>query len=179
MKFTQTFLLLSLFALAAAVHPARADDFAARCADRAVIERVCHAHRLGTKQAFEDAMPGALIEKLVRQDQGKEGALRKVYGIEITPAMVAAEVARINSTTRAPEVLAEIKDALGDAEHFACGMARPIVVERELHGRFDNDDKLHAEKRREAEQARASLLAKQSIKDLHDVTWQLTPRPGE
>jgi hypothetical protein len=159
--------------------PARADDFAARCADRAAIERVYHAHRLGTKQPFEQAMPRELIERLVRQDQHKEAVLKKFYGAEITPAMVEAEVQRINTTTRAPEVLAEIKQALGnDAARFASAMVRPIIVERELRRRFDSDDKLHAVQRREAEQDRESLLAKRPVKDMHDVTWQLTPRPA-
>jgi hypothetical protein len=165
---------------AAALHPARADDFAARCADRAAIERVYHSHRLGTKQPFEQAMPRALLEQIVRQDQHKEAVLRKVYGMEVTAAMVAAEVERINTTTRAPEVLAEIKTALGnDAARFASAMARPILVERELRRRFDNDGKLHAAQRREAELARESLLAKNPVNDMREVTWHLTPRPAD
>jgi hypothetical protein len=100
--------------------------------------------------------------------------------MEITPAMVAAEVERINTTTRAPEVLAEIKHALGDdTARFASAMARPILVERELRQRFDNDDTLHAPQRREAELARQNLLSKKPVKDMRDVTWHLTPRPAE
>ena len=171
--------IVAVFLSAAALYPARADDFAARCADRAAIERVYHTHRLGTKHPFEQAMPRALLEQIVRQDQHKEAVLRKVYGVEITPAMVAAEVERINTTTRAPEVLTQIKHALGDdATRFAAAMARPILVERELRRRFDNDGKLHAAQRREAELARESLLAKNPVKDLREVTWHLTPRPA-
>ena len=125
-------------------------------------------------------MPQALIEQVVRQDLRKEAVLRKVYGMEITPAMVAAEVERINTTTRAPEVLAEIKHALADdAARFAATMARPILVERELRQRFDNDDKLHVAQRREADAARASLLAKIPVPNMHEVTWQLTARPAD
>ena len=172
--------ILAVFFSAAALYPAGADDFAAQCADRAAIERVYHSHRLGTKQPFEQAMPRALLEQIVRQDQHKEAVLRKVYGIEVTPAMVAAEVERIDTTTRAPEVLAEIKTALGDdAARFAAAMARPILVERELRRRFDSDDKLHAPQRREAELARESLLAKNPVQDMREVTWLLTPRPAE
>lgn len=40
-------------------------------------------------------MPRELIERVVRQDNHKEAVLRKVYGVEITPALVAAEVERI------------------------------------------------------------------------------------
>ncbi len=172
--------ILAILLFAAAQQPARADDFAARCADRAAIERVYHGHRTGTKQPFELAMPRVLLEQVVRQDQHKERVLRKVYGVKITPAMVAAEVERINTTTRAPEVLSEIKKALDDdAARFAAAMARPIIVERELRHRFDNDDKLHAAQRREAEQARETLLEKRPVKDMHDATWQLVPRPAD
>ena len=167
-------------ALLAFCSSAPASDFSTLCADRPAIERVYHAHRLGTKQTFEEAMPRALNEQVARQEQNKETALRKVYDVDVTPAMVAAEVERINTTTRAPEVLAEIKHALGDdAARFVAAMARPILVERELCRRFDNDEKLHAAQRREAEQARRSLLAKQPVKDMRDVMWQLTPRPAD
>ena len=178
MKISQPFLIAFLLCFASFLAPttARANDFSGLCADRAAIERVYHAHRLGTKQSFEEAMPRALLEQVVRQDEQKEAALRKVYGVEITPAMIAAEVERINTTTRAPEVLGEIKHALGDdAVRFASAMARPILVERELRRRFDNDDKLHAAQRREAEQARETLLAKSTVANLREVTWQLTP----
>jgi len=157
-----------------------APDLASLCADRAAMERVYHVHRLGTKQPFDQAMPPDLLEKLVRQELKKESVLRNAYGVEITQAMVEAEVKRIQATTRAPEVLAEIQHALGDdAARFARTMARPILVERELRHRFDNDDKLHAAQRKDAEQARACFLANQTPKDTRNVTWQLAARPTE
>ncbi len=159
---------------------AHADDFAALCADRAALERVYHDHRTGAKQPFDQAMPRELIESLTRQEIRKEAVLRKSYGVAITSAMLAAEVERINSTTRAPEILAELKHALGDnSDRFARSMARPILVERELRSRFDNDDKLHAEQRHEAERVRTSLLAGESVAGMQEVTWQLTPRPAD
>jgi len=159
---------------------AAASDHTALCADRAAIEHVYYTHRLGTKPPFEEAMPPELIERVTRLDLHKESVLRQRYGVEITSAMVAAEVQRIDSTTRAPKILAQIKHALGDdPERFARSMARPIVVERELRFRFDNDDALHATQRQEAEQARKQLLAGQSVAAMHEVTWQLTPRPED
>jgi hypothetical protein len=159
---------------------AAAPDRLALCADRAAIERVYHAHRTGTKRPFEESMPPAMIEKAVRLDRHKEAVLSMYYKVEITPAMVSAEVQRIDTTTRAPEVLAEIKQALGDdPERFARSMARPIVVERELRHRFDTDDALHAARRKEAEQTRQKLLAGEEIEALHEVTWELTPRPAD
>src|SRR5450759_1669864 len=109
MKFTLTYLLLPLLALAAG----QSEDFGVRCADQAAIERVYYNHRLGEKPPFEQVLPPAMLENLVRQDLRKEAALKHAYGVEVTAAMVDAEVQRINTTARAPDILAEIKAALG------------------------------------------------------------------
>ncbi|WP_150107454.1 hypothetical protein [Pedosphaera parvula] len=183
-------LLLTLCSTASAV------DFATLCADHAAIERVYYNHRTGTKASFEETLPRATLENLVQQDLKKESVLRKNYGITITPALLDAEVNRINTTTRAPEMLAEIKAALGnDPTRFAEAFARPILVERLLHDKFENDDALHAAKRHESEQIRNSLLAartngatapqllaqlkKANTNAVTETTWQLTPRPAE
>ena len=135
-----------------------ATEFSTLCADRAAIERVYYQHRLGTKPPFEETLPRATLENLVRLDLKKEAALQKIYGVTITSAQLAGEIRRINTTTRAPDMLAEIKTALGnDPEKFANAFARPILVERELRQRFDNDDALHAATRRELEKVRATL----------------------
>jgi len=192
MKFTQTFLLLPLLALAAG----QSEDFGARCADRAALERVYYNHRLGEKPPFEQVLPPAMLENLVRQDLRKETALKQAYGVEVTPALLDAEVQRINTTTRAPEMLAEIKAALGnDPARFANVFAKPILVERRLREKFDNDDALHSPQRRQVEQMRNELLAAKTngadcekllalLKHSHsnavtETTWQLAVRPAE
>src|SRR2546426_12134425 len=135
MKFERTFLMLAWFGLAV---PAQSADFGALCADRAAVERVYYNHRLGEKPPFEQVLPPATLENLVRLDLRKEAALRKIYGVEMTPALLDGEVQRINTTTRAPEMLAEIKAALGnDPERFANIFAKPILVERLLRQKFD------------------------------------------
>lgn len=187
-------MLLLLLLAAVTARAAAANDFAARVADRTAVERVYAGHRTGSQKPFEQVLPPAKIEALVRDEAKKEAVLRRVYRVTITPAQVAAEVARINATTRAPETLAEIQRALGDdPARFARSVARPIVVERELRARFDNDDALHAAQRRLAEQARTGALAArksgiaQEIAALKEVkagtvnetvSWKLTPRPA-
>jgi hypothetical protein len=173
-----------------------ADDFASLCADRTAIERVYYNHRTGNKPAFDQVSPPALIQRLAREDLHKEAVLRKVYAVDITPAMLAAEGQRINTTTRAPDTLAELKAALGnDADRFARAVARPIVVERLLRERFENDDTLHAAQRDIAEKTRDRLLAAKNrneplanlialLKQDHsgqvsETTWILTARPAE
>jgi hypothetical protein len=139
--------------------PAWADDTAALLRDRAAIERVYYNHRLGQKPPFEEALPPATLEGLVRLDLKKEAVLRKAYGVTITPALLDAEVQRINTTTRAPEMLAEIKAALGnESARFAKAFAKLFLVERLLRDKFDNDEALHAAQRREAEAVRNQLL---------------------
>jgi hypothetical protein len=110
--------------------------------------------------------------------------------------MLDAEVQRINTTTRAPETLAEIKTALdNDSDRFANVFAKPILVDRLLREKFDNDDALHAPQRRLVEQTRNELLAAKTngadaekllalLKRSHsnavaETTWQLAPRPAE
>src|ERR1035441_7628736 len=154
-------LLLLLVGCAAA----QADDLAALVRDRAAIERVYYNHRLGQKPPFEQATPPTLIERLVREDLRKESALRKVYGVAITPALLEAEVERINTTTRAPDMLAEIKVALGnDPAKFAQAFAKTFLVERLLRDKFDNDEAFHAARRQEAERVPAQLPSARAAK---------------
>jgi len=151
--------LLPLCVLTACSSSAAA-DLASLLADRAKIERVYYNHRLGEKPSFAQALPQATLENLVRLDLRKEAVLKQVYGVIVTPQMLDAEVQRINTTTRAPEVLNEIKTALGnDPARFAQSFAKPIVVERLLREKFDHDDALHAVQRRQVEETRNALLA--------------------
>lgn len=137
-----------------------ADSFAELCVDRAAIERVYYSHRTGAKPPFEEVLPTAAIEKLVRADLSKEQVLKSVYNTRITDSEVEAEVKRMDLTSRAPEILAELKKALeSDPHRFARTVARPVVVERELRERFDNDSRLHAEARRRATLLRDEILA--------------------
>jgi hypothetical protein len=143
--------------------PDYAADFTSLCADRMAIERVYYNHRLGEKAPFEETMPPSLLERLVRDDLHKENVLKKVYQVEATALLVEGEVQRINKTSRAPEVLAEMKRALGnDPERFARAVARPLVIERTLRQHFESDARLHDVTRRQASQLRERILSAKS-----------------
>jgi len=158
---------------------AAGDELAQLMGDRAAIERVYHEHRTGAKLSFEEAMPAAVLEKLVSDDLRKEAVLARVYGVKVTGEMIEKEVGRMDTTTRAPEMLGEIKRALGnDPDRFARAMARPIVVERLLREKYENDDALHAPVRRMAEEVRERLKAGQKVEGGEEVTWELTARPA-
>ncbi len=178
------------------VGAAVADDFGVLCADRAAVERVYYNHRTGTKPPFEQVLPREKLERLVRDDLRKLTILQKNYGVEVSTAMLIAEVRRIDASTRAPETLVEIKAALGDdANRFARTVAKPIVVERLLREKFENDEALHAPQRRACELVRDSLLAaktngatldqllshlQQAVSNaVTETTWQLGVRPAE
>jgi hypothetical protein len=136
-----------------------ADELAALCADRAAVERVYYQHRTGEKPPFEQVLPAEVIWRAVERDRQREAALRKIYAAEITGPQLDAELKRIEANTRAPEILAELKRALGgDAARFARTVARPALIERELRARFENDDRLHASVRRECESLRERCL---------------------
>ena len=84
--------------------------------------RCIYNHRLGQETAVQETPPSTL-QKLVRLDLKKEAVLLKAYRVTLTPAIIEAEVQRINHTSRAPEMLAEIKDALGNRP----GQIRPSL----------------------------------------------------
>jgi hypothetical protein len=150
------------FCLYLATLPLGAADISGLVADREAIERVYYSHRTGEKPPFEQTLSREQIRELVERDFLKEGVLKRRYGVEISDGQIATEVARIGATTRAPEILSELKAALGDASRFAQAVAKPLIVERELRDRFENDDELHAPQRREMEALRENALRQKS-----------------
>lgn len=188
--------VLAILVLVLGCQAGRSDESDSLLADRTVIERIYYDHRLGNKPPFEQALPRATLQQLVRQDLQKEATLKGEFGVSISGLEVELEMRRINTTTRAPEMLTEIKAALGnDPARFARAVARPIVVDRELRKRFDNDNKVHQPRRKEAEGSRESLLAAKAnaatVGQLEAILkastngvsqpmiWQLTPRPAD
>jgi hypothetical protein len=155
--------------------------------DRIAVERVYYARQLGAKAPFEQAVPRSVIERRVRQELLKERVLKNVYRLEITPKLVDEEVARIERSTMAGDMLAQIKLALANKpERFARSVAKPLVVDRVLRARFEADATPQAGKRAEADALRAKLLAAKPDEraallkprtDTREVTWQLGAKP--
>jgi len=91
------------------------------------IERVYHSHLLGTKTAFEQAVPRSAIESKVRR------YMKLSAGLEtpVTADALRLELERIAARTRFPERLREIYDALGRDPHLILEcFVRPVLVER-------------------------------------------------
>lgn len=150
-------------------------------ADRRAIEAVYHAHRHDPKPAFEDVLPPAKLERLVRRDLCRQALLRTIYRETLTEEDVQKEIERIHRTTRAPGILEEIMAALDhDPQRLARAFIRPRLVARRLRSRFVNDTRMHAEGRRQADAARAALLTGNDTPAaalFTTVTWQLHPPP--
>ena len=103
----------------------------------------------------------------------------------MTDALVDGEVTRISHSTRAPDVLAEIRAALGnDEKRFADTVARPIVIDRLLTAHFADDATVHGPLAEKVKAQREALLAssaeeriarsKQHSADTSQVTFDLT-----
>lgn len=173
--------------LVALVAPAFAASVGELVDDRLAVERVYYAKQVGAKAPFEQAVPRSVIERRVQQELLKERVLKNVYRLEITPKLVAEEVARIERSTMAGDMLAQIKLALANnPDRFARSVAKPLVVDRVLRARFEADATQQAGKRAEAEKLRAQLLAAKpdertallkSRTDVREVKWQLGAKP--
>ncbi|MCX6968264.1 MAG: hypothetical protein NTZ46_10920 [Verrucomicrobia bacterium] len=161
-------------------------DLSALAADRAAIERIYRQHR---NEAPSPAGP-LQMQPVIAAEAHKEAVLKRVYGLEITPALIQAELQRLRDRL-APKTLAEIQHALGDDPgRFARSMARPLAVERLLRKCFEMDEKLHVPQHQAMDALRSELLATQSdpapegargpVKTfavaMDEITWMLTSR---
>ena len=120
--------------------------FAERVAYQRAIEDVYWRNRIwpkanaSPKPPLDKAMSQAQIEKKVEDYLSNSQALEDYWQRPITPDQLQAEIERIASHTRQPEVLREIFAALGnDPFVIAECLARPVLAERLLTEMNDED----------------------------------------
>ena len=77
------------------------------------VERARDAFVLGATRPFDEVYPRSVFEKKVQRELAEERVLSRVFGMEVTPALLAAEYERIEKETRAPDQGKAIKKALG------------------------------------------------------------------
>ena len=178
MKHTHSICLIAAVVMTAGAHGGAVED-------RTAVERVYHGHRSGETRRFDEVATSADIQHLVTRDAWKERVLLEHYRVSVTDALVDEEVTRINHSTRAPDVLAEIRAALGnDEKRFADAVARPIVIDRLLTAHFASDAAVHGPLAEKVKAQREALLAasaeeriarsKQHSADTAQVTFDLT-----
>src|SRR5215831_2390390 len=112
---------------------------AERVAYQRAIEEVYWRHRIWPKEnskpkpSLDEVMPAQQIEQKVEDYLRDAQALEDYWQRPITPDQLQAEMERMASHTKQPEVLRELFAALGnDSFVIAECLARPVLVERLL-----------------------------------------------
>ena len=161
--------VLPIFLLVASSLPV-----AARLEGERAVEQARYAFVIGATRPFDEAYPRALFERRVAREGAEEEVLKRAFGLEPTPEVLAAEYDRIEKTTKDPDQWHAIKAALGDdrgtIEEVFC---RPLVVSRALRARFAFDQAIHSEPHENARKARALFLAGQSPPEAQRVKVRL------
>ena len=154
---------------AALVLPGAADrgvSFEQRVAAQRVLDRLRHSHLEGSKTPFEQAVPGALIERKVRTQLQESVALEQFWKTAITAEMLQREMERIAKSTLFPDRLLEIYAAFDhDPVLVQEALARPALVERLTRDFFASDERIHGEARAEAERLRERLMQESATVD--------------
>src|SRR6266436_1885847 len=126
---------------ASAMRADRTLTFADRVAYQRAIEEVYWQHRIwpkanaGPKPPLDKVMSQAQIEEKVEDYLRTSQALEDYWQRPITPDQLQAEMERIASHTKQPEVLRELFAALGnDPFVIAECLARPVLTERLVAG---------------------------------------------
>src|SRR5882762_6235955 len=152
--------------------------FVDRVAYQRAIEEVYWRHRIwpktnaGPKPSLDKVMSQAQIEKKVQDYLRNSQALEDYWQRPITPDQLQAEMERIASHTKQPEVLREIFAALGnDPLVIAECMARPVLAERLLTELYAHDERFHGELKQRAE---AELRTHPSVKQMKQTSGMYT-----
>src|SRR5438874_10310686 len=139
-------------AAASAIQRDRTLTFADRVAYQRAIEEVYWRHRIWPKENAEakppldKVMSQAQIEKKVEDYLRDSQALEDYWQRPITPDQLQAEMERIASHTKQPEVLREIFAALGnDPFVIAECLSRPVLAERLITELYAHDQRFHGE----------------------------------
>jgi hypothetical protein len=153
-------------------------NFADRVAYQRAIEEVYWRHRIwpktnaGPKPSLDNVMSQAQIEKKVEDYLRNSQALEDYWQRPITPDQLQAEMERIASHTRQPEVLREIFAALGnDPFVIAECLARPLLAERLVTELYAHDERFHGELKRRAE---AELRTHASVREMKQTSGMCT-----
>ena len=129
------------YAFDANAYQSRSLSFADRVAYQRAIEDIYWRHRIwpdtnvGPKPSLDAVMSQAQLEKKVEDYLRNSQTLENYWQRPITADQLQAEMERMASHTRQPEVLHEIFEALGnDPFVIAECLARPVLAERLANG---------------------------------------------
>ncbi len=153
-------------------------NFTDRVAYQRAIEEVYWRHRIwpkenpGPKPPLDEVMSQAQIEKKVEDYLRNSKALEDYWQRPITPDQLQAEMERMASHTRQPEVLRELFQALGnDPFVIAECLARPVLAERLVTEVYAHDQRIHGGLKRRAE---AELKTHPSVRQMKQTSGMYT-----
>ena len=139
-------------------HGQRILTFAERVAYQRAIEEVYWRHRIWPKEnsnpkpSLDAVMSQTQLEKKVKDYVRNSQALDDYWQRPITAEQLQAEMDRMATYTRQPEVLHELFDALGnDPFVIAECLARPALAERLLTNWCSKDQRIHGDLKHKAE----------------------------
>ena len=148
--------------------------FTDRVAFQRAIEEVYWRHRIwpkensGPKPSLDAVISQAALEKKVRDYLRKSQALEDYWQRPITAEQLQAEMDRMASHTKEPEVLRELFEALGnDPFVIAECLARPALAERLLTNWYAYDERIHGELKQRAE---AELRAHPTVERMKQLS---------
>jgi hypothetical protein len=153
---------------------ARTLTFADRVAYQRAIEEVYWRHRIWPKErldpkpSLDEIMPSAQLEKKVEDYLRNSEALEDYWQHPLSAEQLQAEMERMASHTRQPEVLREIFEALGnDPFVIAECLARPALSERLVTTLYAHDQRFHGDLKR---RAAADLATHGSVKEMKQTS---------
>ena len=163
-QFCATICFLVLLAGAALPAAAGPLTFEERVEAQRAIEEVYWRHRIwpaqnpGPKPPLSAVMPDEAIRAKVEDYLKKSNALEEYWHRPVTREQLQAELNRMARSTRDPDMLRELYEALrNDAPLIAEALARPTLVDRLLRNWYAYDDRFHGEVARRAREALASI----------------------
>ncbi len=152
--------LVAVMLVCLAAGPAAARDLTLdeRVADATALERLQWERRVWPvanpqpKPAFADAVPAETIRARVEDILRESEALALRYGRVVTEEDLRLELWRMSRDTKDSEALRRMFAALGnDSVRVAESIARPTIVDRLLRSAFENDPRIHASVRDQAQ----------------------------
>jgi len=149
-----------------------------RIACQTAIEEVYWRHRatpgLGAPElSFAESVPQAIIRRNAEDAILKSVALERIWGITITGEQLQAELARMASNSKAPDVLAELLAAVGnDPQKAAECLARPLLVDRLIQSNYASDEHFHGELKSRAQTELTAGVLRSSTGRYSEIEWQ-------
>jgi hypothetical protein len=153
-------------------------SFAERVAYQRVIEDVYWRHRIWPKErpdakpSLDAVMSQAQVERKTADYLRKSQALEDYWKRPITPEQLQAEMERMVTNTKKPEVLRELFAALGnDAFVVAECLARPALADRLLTNWYSYDQRIHGDLE---QRAKSELQAHNTVGQMKQLSGTYT-----